>query len=82
MYDLTDMFNNTSNYLDDIFTIDNLEFERHIPDIYQTELQLNKTIIQTKISLILIYKILVMMLIPSFTTNRMTSYRQFSLVEW
>ena len=26
----------------DIFTIDNPEFEKHIPDIYPTELQLNK----------------------------------------
>ena len=36
------MFNDTSRYLDDIFTIDNPEFEKHIPDIYQAELQLNK----------------------------------------
>ena len=36
------MFNDTSRYLDDIFTIDNPEFEKHIPDIYPTELQLNK----------------------------------------
>ena len=28
--------------LDDIFTIDNPEFEKHIPGIYLTELQLNK----------------------------------------
>ena len=41
-YDLIDMFNDTSRYLDDIFTIDNPEFEKHIPDIYPTELQLNK----------------------------------------
>ena len=39
---LIDMFNDTSRYLDDIFTIDNPEFEKHIPDIYQAELQLNK----------------------------------------
>ena len=37
------MFNDTSRYLDDIFTIDNPEFEKHIPDIYPAELQLNKT---------------------------------------
>ena len=37
-----DMFNDTSRYLDDIFTIDNPEFEKHIPDIYPAELQLNK----------------------------------------
>ena len=41
-YDLIDMFNDTSRYLDDIFTIDNPEFKKHIPDIYPTELQLNK----------------------------------------
>ena len=41
-YDLIDMFNDTSQYLCDIFTIDNPEFEKHIPDIYPTELQLNK----------------------------------------
>ena len=41
-YDLIDMFNDTSRYLDDIFTIDNPEFEKHIPDIYSTELKLNK----------------------------------------
>ena len=41
-YNLIDMFNDTSRYLDDIFTIDNPEFEKHIPDIYPTELQLNK----------------------------------------
>ena len=38
------MFNDTSRYVDDIFTTDNInpEFEKHIPDIYPTELQLNK----------------------------------------
>ena len=36
------MFNDTSRYLDDIFTIDNPEFENYVPDIYPAELQLNK----------------------------------------
>ena len=36
------MFNDTSRYLDDICTIANPEFEKHIPDIYPKELQLNK----------------------------------------
>ena len=36
------MFKDTSRYLDDIFTLDDPEFEKHIPDIYPTELQLNK----------------------------------------
>ena len=36
-YDLIDvMFNDTYRYLDDIFTIDNPEFEKHIQVIYQT----------------------------------------------
>ena len=47
-YDLIDMFNDTSRYLDDIFTIDNPEFEKHIPDIYPMELQLNKAITSDK----------------------------------
>ena len=34
--------NDTSRYLNGIFPIDNPEFEKHIPDIYPTELQLNK----------------------------------------
>ena len=33
-FDLIDMFKDTSRYLDDIFTIDSPEFEKHIPDIY------------------------------------------------
>ena len=37
------MFNDTSRYLDDIFTIDNAEFEKYIPDIYPAELQLKKS---------------------------------------
>ena len=41
-FDLIDMFNDTSRYLYDIFTIDNPKFEKHISDIYPAELQLNK----------------------------------------
>ena len=41
-YDLIDMINDNSRYLDDVFTIDNPKFETNIPDIYPTELQLNK----------------------------------------
>ena len=47
-YDIIDMFNDTSRYLDDIFTIDNPEFEKHIPDIYPMGLQLNKAITSDK----------------------------------
>ena len=41
-FDPIDKFNDTSRYLDDIFTIDNPAFAEHIPDIYPRELQLNK----------------------------------------
>ena len=41
-HDLIDMFNDTSRYLNDIFTIDNPEFKKYISDIYPAELQLNK----------------------------------------
>ena len=41
------MFNDTSRYLDDIFTIENPEFEKYIPDIYPTELQFNTSDIET-----------------------------------
>ena len=41
-YDLIEIFNVTSRYLDDIFTIDNPSFEKHIPLIYLTEVQFNK----------------------------------------
>ena len=36
------MFNDTSRYLDDIFTIDNPNFEKDILDIHPAQLQLNK----------------------------------------
>ena len=41
-FDLIAMFKDTSRYLDDIFTIDNPEFEKHTSDIYPAELHLNK----------------------------------------
>ena len=41
-FDLIDKLNDTSRYLDDIFTIDNSTFAEHTPDIYPRELQLNK----------------------------------------
>ena len=41
-FDLIDKFNDTSRYLDDVFTIDNSAFAEHIPDIYPRELQLKK----------------------------------------
>ena len=41
-YDLIDILNSPSRYLDDIFTINNLAFEKYVPDICKTERQLNK----------------------------------------
>ena len=41
-FDLVDMFSDTSRYLHDIFTIDNPEFEKYIPDIYPAEQQTKK----------------------------------------
>ena len=41
-YRLIDMFNDTSRNPGEIFIIKNPEFEKLIPDIYPTELQLNK----------------------------------------
>ena len=39
---LIDKFNDTSRYLDVIFSIDSPEFAQYIPDIYPIDLQLNK----------------------------------------
>ena len=41
-HDLRDMFNDTSRYIDYIFTIINPEFEKHIADTYPAELRLKK----------------------------------------
>ena len=41
-FDLIDMFNDTSRYLDDIHTSNNPEYNEQIPDMYPRELQLKK----------------------------------------
>ena len=41
-FDLIDKFNDTSRYLEYIFTVNNPVFAYHISDIYPRELQLNK----------------------------------------
>ena len=41
-YDLTDDFNSTSRYLDDLLNIDNIHFEHMVHRIYPAQLQLNK----------------------------------------
>ena len=40
-YGRKDMFNDTSRNFDDIYSIDNHEFQKYIPDIYPAEIQLN-----------------------------------------
>ena len=49
-YDFIDMFNDTSRYLYEIFTIDNPEGEKDIPDIQymQRNFSWTKQILQTK----------------------------------
>ena len=41
-FDFIDKFNDTSRYLDDIFTTYNREFAENVPNIYPRQLQLNK----------------------------------------
>ena len=41
-YDLIDVFNSTSRYIDDLLNIDNIHFEHMVHRIYPAELQLNK----------------------------------------
>ena len=40
--DIIEAFNSTSRYLDDLFNIDNIYFDRMGDRIYPTELQLNR----------------------------------------
>ena len=47
-HDLIDMFNDTSRYLDAIFTINNPEFEKHTPGYIQRNFSWTKQMLQTK----------------------------------
>ena len=81
------MFNDISRYVDDIFTIDNPEFEKHIPDIYPTELQLNQANTSDKETsfIDLDIKVIGSDVHTSLYDKRDDfgfSYRQFPLVEW
>ena len=40
--DITEAFNSTSKYLDDLLNIDNIYFDEMVDRIYPTELQLNR----------------------------------------
>ena len=86
-FDLIDKFNDTSRYLDDIFTIDNPEFAEHIPDIYPRELQLNKANTSDKETSFLDLNIKVVGSNIHTSVLRQTrwlriSYSKFPLVEW
>ena len=74
-HDLIDRFTDNFRYLDDIFTIDNPEFEKYIPDIYPAELQINKANTSDKEPSFLDSNIKVIGndIIPAFATNAMTS---------
>ena len=41
--DITEAFNSTSRYLDDLLNIDNIYFDQMVDRIYPTEVQLNRT---------------------------------------
>ena len=41
-FDLIDMFNDASRCLDDVFTVDDPEFEKHVPGMYPAELRLSR----------------------------------------
>ena len=47
-FDLIDKFNDTSRYFDDIFQIDNPEFEKNIHDIYLYNFSRTKQVLQKK----------------------------------
>ena len=74
-YDLIYVFTDTSGCIYDIFTTNNPESDKHIPDIYQTELQLNKADTSDKEQSILDLniKLMGMTFIPAFTTNALDS---------
>ena len=40
--DITESFNSTSRYLDDLLNIDNIYFDEIVDRLYPTELQLNR----------------------------------------
>ena len=84
-HDLIDMCNDTSRYLDDMFTIDNPEFEKYIPYISRrTSVKYSKHFRQRNFFLGLKYKLLAVTFIPAFTTNAMTSVflLLFPMAEW
>ena len=87
-FDLIDKFNDTSRYIDYIFTFDNPECAEHIPDIYPRELSWIKQKLRTKnkenSSFDLNLKDVGSYINNTFTTNAMTLdfLCKFPWVEW
>ena len=75
-FDLIDTFYDTSRYLDDIFTIDNLAYDEHIPDIYPRELQMSNANTSDKETsfLDLNIKVIVIIFTPALTQWPLISY--------
>ena len=67
-------FNSTSRYSDDLLNIDNPDFEGMVNQIYPSELQLNKLILQIPGPPFWIYNCLFLtaLLHPKFMINLMT----------
>ena len=72
--DITQVFNSTSRYLDDLLNIDNPYFEGMVNQIYPPELQLNKanTLIPRPPCWIYIYLFLTVLFPAKFMINAMT----------
>ena len=72
--EITEAFNSTSRYLDDLLNIDNPYFEGMVNQIYPTELQLNKLIllIPRPPCWIYIYLFLTVLFPAKFLINTMT----------
>ena len=86
-FDLIDVFNDTSRYLDDIFAIDKPEFDKHIPDVYPTKLQVNKANTSEKETSFLDFDINVIgsdvhTSVYDKRNDFGFPYHQFPLVEW
>ena len=72
-YDLKYMFNETSRYIYDKFTIDNPEYEKHILDtLYISSRKANKAKHFRQRNFFLNIKVFAMMIIPAFSTNAKT----------
>ena len=50
-FDVIDMFNDTSRYLDDILTTDNPEFEKHISETFEFRTSLGTSVFAIYIQL-------------------------------